>query len=219
VCCLVAACTNLEALHVELKTLNFFMQIDDTTFSDLSIFHQEEECSIFHKLNFTQTVGGKDWLAKFFSEPLSDIKKINDVQEILRCMAAHEAEWPTAISNGTVMVIEKFYEAPVDTIPDSPNLVNALSYKLLHAPDYSLVRYTVGHFADFVKGFTALAAVFDNDATPPTLRLYIQRAAQLVNHDVMIALAATEKDVVYSRLQTIYLAIISATALSMRPWN
>ena len=180
------------------------MQIDDTTFSDLSIFHHEEEFSIFHKLNFTQTVGGKDWLARFFSEPLSDVKKITEIQEILRCMAAHEAEWPTAISNGTVMVIEKFYEAPVDTIPDAPHLLNALSYKLLHTPDYSLVRYTIGHFADFVKGFKELATVFDNEHTPPTLRLYIQRAAQLVNHEVMIALAATEKGVVFSPIQTIY---------------
>lgn len=180
------------------------MQIDNTTFSDLSIFHQEEEFSIFHKLNFTQTIGGKDWLARFFSEPLADIKKITETQHILQCITSHEAEWPSSITNGTVMVIEKFYESPVDTIPDSANLVNALTYKLLHAPDYSLVRYTVGHFADFVRGFKELAAVFDNEATPSTFRLYIQRAAQLVNHEAITALAATQKGVVFSPVQTIY---------------
>lgn len=180
------------------------MQIDNTTFSDLSIFHQEEEFSIFHKLNFTQTIGGKEWLARFFSEPLGDIKKITEIQHILQCITAHEKEWPTWITNGTVMVIEKFYESPVDTIPDSANLVNALTYKLLHAPDYSLVRYTVGHFADFVRGFRDLAMLFDNEATPPTLRLYIQRAAQLVNSEALTDLAATPKGVVFSPVQTIY---------------
>jgi len=55
------------------------MQIDKITFNDISIFHPEEEFSIFHKLNFTRTVGGKDWLRKFFSEPHADIKKIRTV--------------------------------------------------------------------------------------------------------------------------------------------
>ena len=63
------------------------MQIDNTTFNDLSIFHREEESSVFHKLNFTQTIGGKDWLARFFSEPLADLKKIIEVQHILQCIA------------------------------------------------------------------------------------------------------------------------------------
>ena len=180
------------------------MQIDDTTFNDLSIFHQEEESSIFHKLNFTQTIGGKDWLARFFSEPLAELKKITEVQQILQCITAHEMQWPQSISNGTVMVIEKFYESPVDTIPDSPNFFNALTYKLLHGPDYSLVRYTAGHFADFVKGFKELAAVFDNDQSPPSLRLYVQRAAQLLNHEAILKLAEIKKGEVLTPLQTIY---------------
>lgn len=180
------------------------MQIDNTTFNDLSIFHKDEESSIFHKLNFTQTIGGKDWLARFFSEPLGDIKKILETQQILQCIAANETVWPTTITNGTIMVIEKFYESPVDTIPDNPNILNALTYKLLHSPDYSLVRYTVGHFADFVRGFLELATVFDNDKSPVTFRLYIQRAIQLINNDVISKLAATKKGETLTPLQTIY---------------
>ncbi len=180
------------------------MQIDNTTFNDLSIFHQEEESSIFHKLNFTDTIGGKDWLARFFSEPLNDLKKINDIQKILQCIAAKDAAWTPAITNGTVMVMEKFYETPVDTLPDRPNIANALTYKLLHAPDYSLVRYTVGHFADFVRGIFDLVTLFDNDQSPATLRLYIQRAGQLIGNETMTRLAATKKEVVLTPLQTIY---------------
>ena len=41
------------------------MQLDATTYNDLSIFHHEEEFSIFHKLNFTQTVQGRDWFISF----------------------------------------------------------------------------------------------------------------------------------------------------------
>jgi hypothetical protein len=60
------------------------------------------------------------------------------------------------------MVIEKFYESMIDTIPDSPTSFNAYTYRLLHAPDFSLLRYTVGHFADFVRGCRELVILFDN---------------------------------------------------------
>ena len=73
------------------------MEIDKTSFNDISIFHPEEEFSIFHRLNFTRTVGGKDWLRKFFSEPHSDIEKILGTQKIIRTLMEHTAEWPDEI--------------------------------------------------------------------------------------------------------------------------
>jgi len=180
------------------------MQIDDTTFNDLSIFHKEEEFSIFHKLNFTQTIGGKEWLARFFSEPFNDIKKIAEIQQVLQCISAKQAQWPVLVTNGTIMVIEKFYESPIDAIPDSPNIINALGYKILHSPDFSLVRYTVGHFADFVKGMKELVFLFDNDVSPASLRLYIQRVAQLLNNEVIVKLCTTKKGVELTAPETIY---------------
>ena len=38
------------------------MEIDNITYEDLSLFNKEEEFSIFHKLDFTRTRGGKDTL-------------------------------------------------------------------------------------------------------------------------------------------------------------
>ena len=128
------------------------MEIDKTTFNDLSIFNHEEEYSIFKKLDFTRTIRGREWLVKFFSEPFNDINRITDTQETLKRIIEKQEDWPLTISNGTIMVIEKFYESTMDTIPDAPNLLNAYTYKLLHNPDFSMVRYSVGHFADFVSG-------------------------------------------------------------------
>ena len=180
------------------------MQIDNTTFNDLSIFHPEEEYSIFHHLNFTQTVGGKQWLIKFFSEPFSDTKRITGIQQLLKCIAAKEAQWPSIISNGTIMVLERFYDTPVDTIPSSANLPNAILYKALHGPDFSLVRYSVGHFADFISGFRQLIALFDKEQTPKPLLTYIQRAAQLLKTNVAVELGQTGRATKYNAVQTIY---------------
>src|SRR3954470_16719424 len=98
------------------------MEIDKTTFNDLSIFHHEEEYSIFNKLDFTRTITGREWLTRFFSEPFNDIKKITETQETLKRILEKHEEWPTQISNGTIMVMEKFYQSTFDTIPDSADV-------------------------------------------------------------------------------------------------
>jgi DNA mismatch repair protein MutS len=180
------------------------MDIDKITFSDLSIFHQEEEYSIFNKLNFTRTTGGKDWLAKFFSSPFNDIKRIAEMQQMLKSMVERIEQWPEQISNGTIMVLERFYDTPVDSIPDSANVLNGITYKLLHGPDFSLVRYSIGHFADLAKGFYQLIELFDNNDSPLLLRSYIQRAKTLLRDDVIDKLVKTERGQKYSPVQTVY---------------
>src|ERR1700680_3992240 len=117
------------------------MQIDKTTYEDLSLFSHEEEFSVFHKLNFTRTRGGKDWLLYNFNNPFSDEKRIIETQKILQLILASEKDWPTNISNGTIMVIERFYETSMDEIPFTNNIVNATAFKVFHGPDYSMTRY------------------------------------------------------------------------------
>src|SRR4051812_40416900 len=118
------------------------MEIDNTTYTDLSLFSQEEEYSIFHKLDLTRTRGGRDLLLHYFNNPFNALGPIRETQQIIALVAAKADEWPLTISNGTVMVMERFYETAIDTIPQSHNLPGALTYKIFHAPDYSLVRYS-----------------------------------------------------------------------------
>src|SRR5580698_6220367 len=105
------------------------MQIDKTPYDDLSVFTREEESSIFQKLNFTRTRGGKDWLLEYFNNPFSNLKLINETQKIITLIIEHEADWPLTISNGTLMVMEKFYETAIDEMPGDRNLLNATAYK------------------------------------------------------------------------------------------
>ncbi len=129
------------------------MQVDKTTLHDLSIFHSDEDLSVFHHLNFTQTTGGRAYLHRILANPLNSISAINDTQETIRHLMAVSAQWPfTLITNGAIMVIEKFFETPVDAYPSHPGPLNSFTYKLLHKPDFSLTRYSVEHFSSFVRG-------------------------------------------------------------------
>jgi len=180
------------------------MQIDKITYEDLSIFNQDEESSIFHKLNFTRTIGGKEQLLQFFNHPFSDLKHINETQKILSLILARINEWPLTISNGTIMVIERFYETALDEIPGSTNILHVTAYKLFHGPDYSLLRYSLGHFADFTRGMNALVKLFDDENCPALLGTYLQRIKFLLNDEVIHSLNKTKAGVEFSVTQTVY---------------
>ena len=62
------------------------MEIDNITYEDLSLYSKEEEFSIFHKLDFTRTRGGKDLLLEYFSKPFSNLGPIQSTQQILGLM-------------------------------------------------------------------------------------------------------------------------------------
>jgi DNA mismatch repair ATPase MutS len=163
------------------------MELDNTTYNDLSVFQHEEEFSIFHRLTFTRTSQGREWLLKFFSNPFSDIKPIQDTQKILRLIMANIDQWPVEITNGTLMVIEKFYDSNVDTIPNA-NFVHAFTYKVFNAADFSLVRYSISHFSDLLKGMHQLIQILDTDDAPLMIRAFLRRAADLINKPVLISL-------------------------------
>jgi len=180
------------------------MDIDRTTLSDISIFHPEEEFSIFHKLNFTRTTGGKAWLFRFFSEPQPDIKRILGTQKIIRALLDHVDEWPSDITNGTILVMDKFLDYNLDSIPEDLNPVNSLTYKWFHREDYGMVKYSVRHFADFYRGIRRLAKQFDDLADLPlSFKIYIERIFQLLKETPLRRLSETKNEP-FSLSQNLY---------------
>lgn len=151
------------------------METDITTLKDLSVFEQEEEFSIFHKLNFTRTVGGREKLRSIFKKSILDITSIQNVQRTLQLLIKKEDTWPLIISNGSVLMIHKFYESTIDQIPDRPTVSSAYFYKIFHAPDYSLVKYSTGHAFDFLKGMQKIIDNFLNADAPHNLMLVLEK--------------------------------------------
>jgi len=182
------------------------MQIDKITFNDIAIFHPEEEFSIFHKLNFTKTAGGKEWLRRFFTEPHHDLKRILGTQNILRTLLAGLADWPTEITNGTIIMIDKFLDYNLDPVPQQPNAFNGNIYKLLHSADYAMVKYSVKHFADFFRGLKKLLGLFRETELPPNLAFYLERVLSVLKEDAIRELAASPQGYAYSVEENLYYA-------------
>lgn len=180
------------------------MQIDKISFNDISIFHQEEEFSIFHKLNFTRTIGGREWLRKFFSEPHGDLQKIKGTQQVIRTFMEHGKDWPQDISNGTILVMEKFLDYSLDPISEAPASFNNLAYPWLHGEDYSMLKYSIPHFADFLRGCKKIAALLEGLQLPVSIRIYIERLEGILREEPLRKLAEAEKEKVLNRAQILY---------------
>ncbi|GAA4319292.1 MutS-related protein [Compostibacter hankyongensis] len=149
------------------------MEIDKTTLEDLSVFNKEETYSVFHRLNFTRTVGGKEQLKFFFTHPLADIAAVSGTQDTVKYILAGIEQWPDSITNGTMMVMEKFFDAGSEPIPPAQNAALSpqnLYYRIMYAGDYSLVRYSLSHFISFFQGLSQLMGLYRQANTPPLLR-------------------------------------------------
>jgi DNA mismatch repair ATPase MutS len=169
------------------------METDKTTLKDLSIFDRDDEFSVFNKLNFARTTGGRERLRQIFSTSLSDVESINNVQKTLQLILENRDQWPLFISNGTIMMIYKFYESTIDDIPSRPTILSARLYKLLHGPDFSLVKYSIGHAFDFIKGMKQIVSAFLNDDTPLNFKKQLQKADILIEKNQFLIVSQKEK--------------------------
>jgi DNA mismatch repair protein MutS len=180
------------------------MQIDQYTYLDMSIFHPEEEYSVFHRLNFTRTIGGKEYLMRYFRQPFDNVEKIKETQRIIQLILERLDHWPMGISNGTMLVIDRFYDYQLDPLPDNANIITAYTYRILHSPDYSLVNFSIGHFADFVRTLKELIALFDGTDVPKKMQQLLERARKLLNYEIISEIAKRPKDKRYEVAETVY---------------
>jgi DNA mismatch repair protein MutS len=157
------------------------MEIDNTTLADLSIINAAEDFSIFNKLNFCKTSGGKHRLFVNFCTPLKTIRQIEGVQQTLQTILQKEQHWPEQISNGSLMMIEKFYSSTLDEIPELPSAAGVMAFKLFHGPDYSLAKYSTEHAFDFIKGMQQMVTHFLTDDAPAPLKQILANASGIIS--------------------------------------
>lgn len=142
------------------------MHIDDISFKDISIFNFEKEQSVFSKLNFTKTAGGKETLKNWFQHPFHSMDRITCTQQIIQTIYNKLEQWPEEISNGTIVVMAKYLDYPVDAIDKNPHVISAFMYRIFHSADYAVIKFSVEHFIRFIHGLKKICTVFENATIP-----------------------------------------------------
>lgn len=182
------------------------MEIDKTTLADLFMFNSGEDMSVFNKLDMCSTTHGSEQLRINFSTALKTREEIIAVQQTLRLFLQYRQQWPTEITNGTVMVVEKFFDSNISLIPANPSALEAYTYKLLHGPDFALVNYSAKHCFDFIKGFEHLLKLFSGAELPLPLKTLLNKVEKIISKEQFDIVARHKNSDALSRHQLLHFA-------------
>ena len=159
------------------------MKPDTTTIHDLNIFGRGEEGSFFAQLDLTSTKNGSLHFEFLLRHPYSNLQSILETQQAIQRLSQVKDNWPSLISNGTIKVIESFYESSFQSISYSSSSLQILFYRILQPGDYSLLKYSVEHAFDFIKGMRMLIDLLQEDSNPENLKKILEEAQQLMNRN------------------------------------
>lgn len=176
------------------------MILDKTTLHDLSFLQGEH--SVFALINRCTTQAGSDVLKKMIQAPPSDFEKLKEQQDAVKFWMQYSEGWTSRISNGTLVMIEKFYES-ADAFHGKSNSVglfmNSIMQKLFNRNAYSFVRFSISHLIDFLKGCNELVMLLEHQP-PQTIRAILESFKEVIALPLCRELVDTSENASQSQL-------------------
>ncbi len=179
------------------------MQNDKITLKDLSVFTADAGGGIFALLDHTTTQTGREQLQQLIQHPPDTFEQLQQLQDTVKFWTKNEQLWPEVISNGTIVMLEKFFEA-ADSVGAPPTgftkAFGALFQKLLNRNEYFFTQFSISHLSDFLQGCTQLVALLERDDLPQLLRSELEAIAGDLQHRLTPALLDVSKKTPYATL-------------------
>jgi DNA mismatch repair protein MutS len=159
------------------------MQVDKITLQDIGLFDQENQKGLISHLNYCKTNGGAAQFEFYLTHPLATLKAISERQEALAVFIRQLDNLSSLqITNGTSLVLHKFYETGFKTIPSDPSIISAYWYCFWDKADYSLLKYSVEHLVLFIQNLQQWLSIFEKEKpTPIVQKLVSQISNELAN--------------------------------------
>ena len=178
------------------------MQNDKTTLKDLSIFTSGDG-DVFALIDHTSTQAGRDMLRKHIQHPPDTFEKLKEVQDAVKFWSAHPDLWPTIILNGTIVMLDKYFES-AENISAPPGILtfslNGFFQKIFNKQDYFFKQFSLSHLSDFLKGCTELAEITGRADLPPLLQRELDSIKDELKHPLTAPLISISKQTKYAEL-------------------
>jgi DNA mismatch repair protein MutS len=161
------------------------MQNDRTTLRDLSVFPPDGSDGVFALLDRTTTRQGHLALMKHIQHPPDTFALLRDTQDAIRFLGRNLGSWPEVISNGTLVMLEKYFDSADSSAPPPSGLVLTITsffQKVLNKQEYFFTRFSISHLADLLKGCMQLIAMADADDVPPLLKAELDLMKDELGH-------------------------------------
>jgi DNA mismatch repair ATPase MutS len=178
------------------------MQNDKITLKDLSFFASDGG-GVFALLDHTTTHAGKEVLRKHIMQPPNTPDKLQQTQDAVKFWLEHGKYWPEIISNGTLLMLEKFFDA-ADYFSAPPSgitmMFSNLMLKLFNKNEYFFTQFSLSHLSDFLNGCKQLMKVLEVQDIPPMLRSHLEEMQKELQHRLTEQIAAVNKQTPFKDL-------------------
>ncbi len=179
------------------------MQNDRITLKDLSIFSSDGSDDVFALIDATTTHAGRAALRKHIHHPPDTYTALAGIQEAIKFWASNPGLWPEVISNGTLVMLEKYFESAdnASAPPSGISLVSsAFVQKILHRQQYFLTQFSITHLRDFLQGCTQLSEISAIPEVPTSLKRELDALTDALGHRLTQRVLAVTKETSYREL-------------------
>lgn len=178
------------------------MRNDKTTFKDLSIFSSEGNNGVISLIVKTTSDNGKSVLQKYVSAPPDSFEQLQRMQASIKYWSSNLDKWPTIITNGTLVMLEKYFEA-ADEYTSPPSgftlFFGDFWQKFFNKGAYFFTQFSISHIADFLKGCQELVGLLSNDDLPELLKTELMSMKQELDHHLTAELIKVTKETSYKQ--------------------
>ncbi|MES2479325.1 MAG: hypothetical protein V4561_09565 [Bacteroidota bacterium] len=174
------------------------------TLKDLSFSNNEAEGSIMNLIDRCSTFVGRAVLQRQIARSPATFEALKAQQDIIRFWAEHSMYWTEFISNGTIVMLEKFYES-ADSYSGHPGglgIFNAKVFqKLFNRNEYHFTQFSLSHLSDFLKGCQAFVSLLHQGIVlPELLRKTLEEMSKGLEHRLTNDLLKFDKDTAFKEM-------------------
>jgi len=162
------------------------MQVDKVTLQDIGLFDSEESKGLIAHLNYCKTNGGSSLFEYYLLQPLSNQKAIQERQDALSIYLQQlQFIESMKITNGTTLVIDKFFETSFKNIPVQISLPGAYWYQFINKSDFSLIKYSVEHLVTFYQNLITWVSIFEKQPGNPLITKLVEKVKKGISHPAL----------------------------------
>jgi DNA mismatch repair ATPase MutS len=179
------------------------MRNDKTTLKDLAIFTTEGGGGVFDLIDRTVTQQGRAMLRKHIYNPPDTWEALTEVQQTIQFWSVHHDLWPKNILNGTLVMLDKYFEA-ADVVATPPAgialLFSSFFQKIFNRQEYFFTQFSLSHLADLFKGCRQLAEMASLPGVPPLLLRELRLVQEELSHRLVDPIIGITQHTKYTEL-------------------
>lgn len=173
------------------------------TLKDLSFISNEGKETILDQIDRASTHLGSTLIRKLLTQCPASCEALQTQQAAVRFWYEHPELWPSEITNGTVVMLEKFFES-ADSYAAHPGGFSTfggkLFQKLFNRNEYHFTQFSLSHLSDFLKGALAFLKIQTTPACPPLLTETVRQMQEYLTHPLTEKIAGIRKDASFKEI-------------------